>query len=138
MDLTAREYLRAQRIRSLMQDAFRSVFVDIDMILAPSRTGVAPRISDPIDGGASRNPPNPAAIADRIVPAGNLFGLPALSLPAGFEGNLPEGISIVGRPWTENQLIGLGRACQSQTDWHRRRPPVATPVYPRREGYKLR
>jgi|SRR5579872_3408726 len=124
VDLTAREYLRAQRIRSLMQDALRSVFVDVDMILTPSRTGVAPRIADPIDAGAAANPPNPAAMASHIVPAGNLCGLPAISLPAGFEGNLPLGISFAGRPWTENQLIGIGRAFQSQTDWHRRRPTV--------------
>jgi hypothetical protein len=32
----------------------------------------------------------------------------------------------VGRPMNENHLIGIGRAFQSQTDWHRRRPPLTT------------
>ena len=125
MDLSAREYLRAQRIRTLIQDAFRTLFIDVDLILAPSRTDVAPRISEPIDAAATRNPPKPSGVGPgRLVSAGNLAGLPAISLPCGFVGNLPVAISFVGRPWTENQLLGIGRLFQNQTDWHRRRPPV--------------
>lgn len=123
MDLTAREYLRAQRIRSLIQDRLRDLFVEIDMILAPSRMEVAPPVSGPIDAGAA--PARKTGVgAGRLVAAGNLAGLPAISLPCGFSGNLPVAISFVGRPWTENHVIGIGRAFQSQTDWHRRRPPV--------------
>jgi aspartyl-tRNA(Asn)/glutamyl-tRNA(Gln) amidotransferase subunit A len=126
LNLTACEYLRAMRIRTLIQEAFRALFVDMDLILAPGRLNVAPRISDPIDAAATRNPePKSPGIQARLVSAGNLAGLPAISVPCGFSGNLPVGISLVGRPWYENQLIGIGRAFQSQTDWHRRRPPVA-------------
>ena len=126
LNLTACEYLKAQRIRSLIQDGFRSLFIDVDLILVPGRTSVAPKIADPIDAGAARNPePKSPGIHTRLVSAGNLAGLPAISLPCGFAGNLPVGISFVGRPWHENQLIGIGRIFQSQTDWHRRRPPVA-------------
>jgi|SRR5579883_413313 len=126
VDLPAREYLRAMRIRSLMQEAFRSLFIDIDMILAPARGEVAPRINEPIDASPVRNPePKTPPIVGRIVAAGNLAGLPAISLPCGFAGNLPVAISFVGRPWTENHLLGAGKLFQSQTDWHRRRPPVA-------------
>jgi aspartyl-tRNA(Asn)/glutamyl-tRNA(Gln) amidotransferase subunit A len=118
--------LKAQRIRSLIQDAFRSLFIDVDLILAPGRIDLAPRISDPIDAGSTRNPePKLPGMHARLVAAGNLAGLPAISLPCGFAGNLPVGISFVGRPWYENQVIGLGRMFQTQTDWHRRRPPVA-------------
>jgi aspartyl-tRNA(Asn)/glutamyl-tRNA(Gln) amidotransferase subunit A len=59
-----------------------------------------------------------------IIPAGNLAGLPAISLPCGFAGGLPVGLSLIGRPWFENHLIGVGRAFQAQTDWHKRKPPV--------------
>lgn len=124
MDLSAREYLRAQRIRSLMQDAFRTLFIDVDMILYPSRMDIAPRISGAIDAGMPHDLPK-STMAGRIIAAGNLCGLPAISLPGGFQDNLPIGISLAGRPWTENQLIGLGRAFQSQTDWHRRHPAVS-------------
>ncbi len=59
-----------------------------------------------------------------MIPAGNLAGLPALSLPCGFADGLPIAISLVGRPFYENQILTIGAAFQSQTDWHRRKPPV--------------
>ena len=125
MDLPAREYLRAQRIRTLIQEEFRALFVDVDMILAPSRIDVAPKISGPIDAGSRRDPePKSPGIHGRLVSAGNLAGLPAISLPCGFANNLPVAISFVGRPWTENHLLGMGRLFQSQTDWHRRHPEL--------------
>ena len=61
---------------------------------------------------------------ESIIPAANLAGLPAISLPCGFAGGLPVAISLVGRAWFENHLIGVGRAFQAQTDWHKRKPPV--------------
>jgi aspartyl-tRNA(Asn)/glutamyl-tRNA(Gln) amidotransferase subunit A len=125
MSLSAREYLRAHRIRSLIQESLRTLFIDIDMIVAPSRTETAPKISEPIDAASSRIAPKPTPIGSgRLTSAGNLAGLPAISLPCGFVANLPIAISVVGRPWTENQLIGLARAFQTVTDWHRKRPPV--------------
>src|SRR5579883_1830809 len=125
MDLTARDYLRAQRIRTLIQNALRDLFVEVDMLLAPSRIDTAPKVSGPIDAGAARDPePKTRGMHGHLVSAGNLAGLPAISLPCGFAENLPVAISFVGRPWTENHLIGAGRLFQSQTDWHKRRPQV--------------
>jgi aspartyl-tRNA(Asn)/glutamyl-tRNA(Gln) amidotransferase subunit A len=60
-----------------------------------------------------------------IIPAGNLAGLPAISLPCGLAGGLPVGISFIGRPYFDNHVIGMGRAFQAHTDWHKRRPPMA-------------
>jgi aspartyl-tRNA(Asn)/glutamyl-tRNA(Gln) amidotransferase subunit A len=114
MNLTAHEYLRAMRIRTLMQEAFRTLFIDIDMILAPTRPDVAPKISA-----------TDAAQSGPLGAAGNLAGLPAIFLPCGFAGNLPVGISLVGRPWTENQLIATGSLFQSQTGWHRKHPVLS-------------
>ncbi len=125
VDLPAVDYLRAMRVRSLVQEAFRQLFLDVDMLLAPARGGAAPKVSDPLDGSRGPSFPRPASRGlSGIIPAGNLAGLPALSLPCGFAGNLPLGISIVGRPFFENQMLDAGRAFQSQTDWHRRHPPV--------------
>ncbi len=45
-----------------------------------------------------------------LISAGNLAGLPALSLPCGFDGGLPLGISLVGRPFYENTLLAAGKA----------------------------
>jgi aspartyl-tRNA(Asn)/glutamyl-tRNA(Gln) amidotransferase subunit A len=122
LEVPAVEYLRAMRVRSLVQAAMRTLFLDVDVLLAPSRLGVAPKVTEPLDGGSVTARPASRGLSG-IIPAGNLAGLPALSMPCGFAGSLPVGISLVGRPFYENQIVTLGRAFQSQTDWHKRRPP---------------
>lgn len=53
----------------------------------------------------------------------NLFGLPALALPAGFSANgLPLGVQLVGAPGSDAMLCRLGERFQAASDWHRRRP----------------
>jgi Asp-tRNA(Asn)/Glu-tRNA(Gln) amidotransferase A subunit family amidase len=125
LELPAIEYLRAMRVRTLVQQALRNLFLDCDVLLSPARMGVAPKVSDPLDGGGTAllSTPRSPGLSE-LIPAGNLAGLPALSLPCGFANQLPTGISLVGRPFYENQLIALGKAFQAQTDWHRRRPEV--------------
>jgi aspartyl-tRNA(Asn)/glutamyl-tRNA(Gln) amidotransferase subunit A len=60
-----------------------------------------------------------------LIPAGNLVGQPAISVPNGFgENRLPTGLQFTGRVWGEERLLGLARAYQEQTDWHTRRPPL--------------
>ncbi len=46
-----------------------------------------------------------------MIPAGNLTGLPAISLPCGFADQMPIAISLVGRAFSETHLLALGRAC---------------------------
>jgi aspartyl-tRNA(Asn)/glutamyl-tRNA(Gln) amidotransferase subunit A len=120
LEMPATEYLKAMRIRSLVQDAYRKLFIDVDLLLAPTRPGPATKVSDPLDRGQR---PKSRGF-DGLIPAGNLTGLPALSLPCGFASGLPIAISLVGRPFYENQLVAIGKAFQGQTDWHRRRPPI--------------
>ena len=123
LDIPAIDYLKAMRIRTLVRAAFRELYYDIDMLLTPSRLSPAPRLADGVRGAEGRTVAGGRGLSD-IIPAGNLAGLPAISLPCGFAGDLPVGISLVGRPWFENHLIGVGRVFQEKTDWHRRKPPV--------------
>jgi aspartyl-tRNA(Asn)/glutamyl-tRNA(Gln) amidotransferase subunit A len=119
LDLPAIDYVRAMRVRSLVKAAFRDLFLNCDMVLAPARLGPAPKAAEPLDA-----PGPPTKSRGGLIPGGNLAGLPALSLPCGFADGLPVAISLLGRPFYENQLIGIGNLFQKQTDWHRRRPPV--------------
>lgn len=119
IEIPAVDYLKAMRIRSQVRQAFRELFYNVDVLAAPARTAPAPPVTASLGGGRM----SPAARGQNdIIPAGNLAGLPAISLPCGFASNLPVGISFVGRPFFDNQVIGMGRAFQSQTDWHRRKP----------------
>ncbi|MBV6430234.1 MAG: Glutamyl-tRNA(Gln) amidotransferase subunit A [Bryobacteraceae bacterium] len=112
----ARDYLRAMRVRRLVQQEFAKLFWDVDIWLSPSLSTPATRLDEPLD--------NPAIPSTPMIPAGNLAGIPALSLPCGFANNLPLGLAFAGPPYSENKLVAAGKAFQSATDWHKRRPPV--------------
>ena len=94
------------------------------MLLAPSRFGPAPKINEAIDRRPSDDagPKDPGLSA--LIPAGNLAGIPALSLPCGFADGLPVAIQLVGPAFSENRLLAMGKEFQNRTDWHRRRPKV--------------
>jgi hypothetical protein len=54
-------------------------------------------------------------------------GLPVLAVPAGFTTDgLPVGMDLVGRPFDEPTLLGLGYAFERAASW--RRPPPSTPA----------
>lgn len=117
-ELPAKDYLRAMRVRRLVQQEFNNLFYSkADVMLTPTRSAPGNKISEPLDGPTAP-PPTP------MIPAGNLAGLPALSLPCGFAENAPVAIAVAGPPYSENKLVALGKAFQSQTDWHKRRPPM--------------
>jgi aspartyl-tRNA(Asn)/glutamyl-tRNA(Gln) amidotransferase subunit A len=124
LEIPATEYLRAMRVRGLAQQAFRELFLDVDFLVAPTWPRPAPKITDPLNGPGAPVLMSNARGLNGLIPAGNLAGLPAMSLPCGFMEGLPIAISVVGRPFYENHLIAVGKAFQSHTDWHRRRPPV--------------
>jgi Asp-tRNA(Asn)/Glu-tRNA(Gln) amidotransferase A subunit family amidase len=55
----------------------------------------------------------------------NYLGLPAMSIPCGFDPNgLPIGLQISGRPFAEAAVLKAADAYQRDTDWHARRPAI--------------
>jgi aspartyl-tRNA(Asn)/glutamyl-tRNA(Gln) amidotransferase subunit A len=124
LEVAAKDYLKAMRVRRVIQEELRKMFASFEVLLSASTLRPAPLISEPLDRRATDAPkPTSRGFAD-LGAAGNLAGLPALSLPCGFADGLPIAIQLVGRPFSENTLLAIGREFQRQTDWHRRRPPV--------------
>jgi aspartyl-tRNA(Asn)/glutamyl-tRNA(Gln) amidotransferase subunit A len=115
------DYLQAMRQRRPMQKAMAEMYKRFDVIASPTRPSVAypadqefEKVYPTVSGG----PP--------LIAAGNLCGLPALSVPNGFgESHLPTGLSFMGAPFSEETLVPLGNAYQAATDWHLKFP-VAT------------
>jgi aspartyl-tRNA(Asn)/glutamyl-tRNA(Gln) amidotransferase subunit A len=54
-----------------------------------------------------------------------LTGTPALSLPIGFEDELPLAFQIAGKPFGEAGVMHVGHAFEQATGFHRQRPPMA-------------
>lgn len=124
LEIPAKDYLRAMRIRSLVQQEFRRLFASVNVLVSPSRFSIAPKVDQPLRRPGAERPPSKSRGLRDLIPAGNLAGLPALSIPCGFDQGLPLGLSLVGRPFYENTLLAIGNEFQRQTEWHRRRPPL--------------
>jgi len=61
----------------------------------------------------------------RASQAFSLIGLPAMSVPCGFtNGGLPIGMQLVGKPFTDDIVMGAANTYQQSTDWHLRKPPL--------------
>ena len=64
-------------------------------------------------------------LADVYTIAANLAGLPAISIPCGFDRQgLPIGLQILSASFTEDKLLRIARMYESQTEWHRQRPKL--------------
>ncbi len=124
--IPATQYLKAMRMRALAQKSFRELFEKVDLLVAPARYGVAPKVSEPLDGGPGSNLLRPMTGGMRsLIPSANLAGLPAISFPVGFAGGLPVGMQIVGPAFRESLLLGVAVEFQGRTDWHKKRPVVS-------------
>jgi aspartyl-tRNA(Asn)/glutamyl-tRNA(Gln) amidotransferase subunit A len=109
-------YVKAQQLRRLIQNDFLAAFRDVDLILTPTAPGTAFPCGDLTD--------DPVAMYQQdifTVPV-SLAGLPAMSLPCGFEGGLPIGLQLVGPHFGERALLETAALFQRDTDWHRRHP----------------
>jgi aspartyl-tRNA(Asn)/glutamyl-tRNA(Gln) amidotransferase subunit A len=125
LEMPAKDYLKAMRIRSLIQQGFRDLFADVDVLITPTRLGSAPKITQALDRPLYPDRPRPSDRGlTQLIPAGNLAGLPALSLPCGFADGMPIGISLVGPPYSENLLLTIGHEFQKKTEWHLRHPTI--------------
>jgi aspartyl-tRNA(Asn)/glutamyl-tRNA(Gln) amidotransferase subunit A len=116
--IPAVDYLQAMRLRTKMCKTLHELYAKYDALVAPSRTTVAQPIARNFDESYREFAAGPA-----IIPAGNLAGQPALSVPNGFGPNgLPTAIQFTGKTWTEARLLSIANRYQQATDWHTRRP----------------
>jgi aspartyl-tRNA(Asn)/glutamyl-tRNA(Gln) amidotransferase subunit A len=111
-------YLKAQKVRSLINDDFRRAFAKVDVLMGPT----APTPAFPI--GAKTDDPILMYLNDIYTIGANLAGLPAVSVPCGLVDGLPVGLQIIGPHFAEERLLGAAHAWQRATDWHRRLPPA--------------
>jgi len=115
--ISAADYIDELRQRKRCIAVFSDWMRGRDALLTPTLPITATPIDD-VDEATT-----PLATFTR---AANYLGVCALSLPAGLASDgLPVGVQLMGSPFSEAVLVRLGRAFQSATDWHLRRPDLA-------------
>ncbi|MEX2149276.1 MAG: Asp-tRNA(Asn)/Glu-tRNA(Gln) amidotransferase subunit GatA [Steroidobacteraceae bacterium] len=111
-------YLKAQKVRSLINEDFRRAFGEVDVLMGPTTPTPAFAL------GAKTDDPITMYLNDIYTIGANLAGLPAVSVPCGLVDGLPVGLQIIGPHFSEERLLAAAHAWQLETDWHRRHPPM--------------
>ncbi|HEX6295780.1 MAG TPA: Asp-tRNA(Asn)/Glu-tRNA(Gln) amidotransferase subunit GatA [Burkholderiales bacterium] len=115
-------YLQAQKVRRLIAQDFSLALEKCDVILGPTAPTTAFEI------GAKAGDPVQMYLGDIFTIPAALAGLPALSIPCGFdEKGLPVGLQLMGGHFSEATLLGAAHRYQRATDWHKR-VPKETPL----------
>ena len=111
------DFVKAQRVRTLCQKAMAEFFSRYDVLLYPGETHTA--------FGAEQDF-SEIPWADPAGGAGNLCGLPAISVPCGFaEDGLPVSLTAMSGAFEESKALSVARFYQSITSWHQKRPPLS-------------
>ncbi len=99
--IPAVDYLRGNRVRTLLMQELERVMSGIDVYVSPTFGG------------------------DNLLLT-NLTGHPQVVLPNGFRESdgTPTSITFTGRPFGETELLALADAYQRATGFHLRRPPL--------------
>ena len=110
-------YLQAQRLRRLLRDELRAALEQVDVLMTPT----SPTTAFPL--GSRLDDPVSMYLSDVYTASVNLAGLPAISIPAGFDDGLPIGVQLIGNYFQEGKILNLAHRFQQLTDWHKTRPP---------------
>jgi aspartyl-tRNA(Asn)/glutamyl-tRNA(Gln) amidotransferase subunit A len=124
----ATDYIKAQRIRTLLVQEMATVFTLCDVMAVPAGNALPGRLEPPDLAGTDVKPGSKAArFRGGTTFLGNMTGLPALVLPCGFSAGppaLPIGLQLYGRAFDEAMLFRVGHAYEQATEWHTRRPAL--------------
>lgn len=113
-------YLKAQKVRTLVKRDFDNVFSQVDVLVCPT----SPTVAIPV--GEHQDDPLALYLMDVFTIPASLAGVCGLSLPCGFVDNLPVGLQIIGPQFGEEKILQVGHAYQQVTNWHTRRPELAS------------
>lgn len=111
------EYLRARRAASRLRQLWLEAMEGLDALVAPTLPATAARVgSGAVDLPSGRVDVVTAYL--RCTAPVNVVGLPALSVPCGWDPDgLPIGLQVIGRPHADDDVLRIGHAYQTLRDW---------------------
>ena len=93
-------YKKAQQVRTLIRRDFDEAFKKVDLLLTPTAPSTA------FKSGAHNDDPLSMYLSDLLTIPANLAGLPAISLPCGFDSlGLPIGLQLISNVLEEAKLL---------------------------------
>jgi aspartyl-tRNA(Asn)/glutamyl-tRNA(Gln) amidotransferase subunit A len=110
-------YLKAQQVRTLLRRDYEQAFARVDVVAMP--TSPIP----PFRLGEKTDDPLQMYLADIFTVSVNLAGLPGISIPCGFAGDLPIGFQLIGRMFDEATMLRVADAYEKAAPVNRT-PPV--------------
>ena len=107
-------YLKAQKVRQLIKQDFDNSFKSVDAILTPSTPNSSFKM------GEKEGDPVSMYLNDIFTVPVNLAGLPAISVPSGYDKKkLPLGLQLIGKPFDEQTILNLSLALQKRINFKR-------------------
>ena len=97
-------YLKAQKVRTLINREFEAAFQKYDVIVTPT----SPTVAFPI--GAKVDDPFAMYLNDVYTLPASVAGLPAMSVPCGLSAGLPVGLQIIGNFFDEPRIVQVAHA----------------------------
>ncbi|MFC7687372.1 Asp-tRNA(Asn)/Glu-tRNA(Gln) amidotransferase subunit GatA [Ureibacillus sp. GCM10028918] len=111
-------YKKAQQTRTLIKQDYDKVFEDYDVIIGPTAPTAAFEI------GANIDDPMTMYANDILTIPINLAGVPAISIPCGFDNGLPLGLQIIGKHFDEETIYRTAFAYEQATDFNTKTPQI--------------
>ncbi|MCD6469841.1 Asp-tRNA(Asn)/Glu-tRNA(Gln) amidotransferase subunit GatA [Candidatus Bathyarchaeota archaeon] len=109
-------YLKALKVRTIIRREFESALKKFNVLAGPTMPllpfNIGEKISDPLT----------LYMCDILTVPANLTGYPAISIPCGFEGNLPIGLQIIGKPFDEATLLKISFALENSIGLTKKKP----------------
>jgi aspartyl-tRNA(Asn)/glutamyl-tRNA(Gln) amidotransferase subunit A len=114
-------YIKALKVRSLIRNDFVEAFKKCDSLVCPTMPSTAFKVGSLIED------PLEMYTQDILTCSVNLAGIPALSVPCGFDSNnLPIGFQIIGDYFDEKGILNIGYQLEQELGIYRKTPPIKT------------
>ena len=121
------DYRQALEMRKVYRHQFDDqVFAHCDVMFIPTIQVHTPTIEDSTRGSLDEVLKGVGRLT-HVTKGINYLGLPSMNIPGGFSNQeMPVGFQLVGRDLSEELILRIGHAYQTQTQWHQKIPTCAT------------
>jgi aspartyl-tRNA(Asn)/glutamyl-tRNA(Gln) amidotransferase subunit A len=111
-------YKQAEKMRAAIKKEYAEMFKKVDLIATPTSPHTAFKI------GEQTADPLKMYLEDIFLSGPSLAGLPAISIPAGFDNSLPIGLQLIASHGREDLIFQAAHAYEKATDWHKQKPQL--------------